>query len=158
MPVTNLNSDRITPHSSWRRRSDGLVYPGSGIFHLVTIVRIGRLSEQEKDPEILILRQQLAILRRKQEKPVKPNRAEKMMLVVLTAKLKDVVHRPVGKLNSILRIFQLETVLGWHRELVRREWSYARKNRGGRLHIDQELEGLILGLAWENPRWGYGKI
>ena len=41
---------------------------------LVSIVSIGRMSEQEKDLEILILRQQLAILQRKQEKPLKPNR------------------------------------------------------------------------------------
>ena len=60
---------------------------------LITIVRIGRLSEQEKDLEILVLRQQLAILQRKQEKPVKPNRAEKMMLAVLTTKLKVVTQR-----------------------------------------------------------------
>jgi len=121
-------------------------------------VRIGRLSEQEKDLEILVLRQQLAILQRKQEKPVKPNRAEKMMLAVLTTKLKEVTQRPVGHLRGIIRIFQPETVLGWHRELVRRKWSYARKNKGGRPHIDHELEGMILRLARENPRWGYGKI
>jgi hypothetical protein len=65
---------------------------------LITIVSIGRLCEQEKDLEILILRQQRAILPRKQDKPVKPKRAEKM------------------------------TLLGWHRELVRRKWSYARRN------------------------------
>jgi len=125
---------------------------------LITVVRIGRLSEQEKDLEILVLRQQLAILQRKQEKPIKPNRAEKMVLAVLTAKLKEVTQRPVGHLRGIIRIFQPETVLGWHRELVRRKWSYARKNKGGRPHIDHELEGMILRLARENPRWGYGKI
>jgi hypothetical protein len=65
---------------------------------LITIVRIGRLSEQEKDLEILVLRQQLAILQRKQEKPVKPNRAEKMMLAILTAKLKEVRQRSSGHL------------------------------------------------------------
>ena len=94
--------------------------------------------------EILVLRQQLAILQRKQEKPVKPNRAEKMMLAVLTAKLKEVTQRPVGHLRGIIRIFQPETVLGWHRELVRRKWSYARKNKGGRPHIDHERAGMIL--------------
>ena len=98
----------------------------------ITIVRIGRLSEQEKDLEILVLRQQLAIMQRKQEKPVKPNRAEKMVLAVLTARLKEVTQRHAGHLRGILRIFQPETVLGWHRELVRRKWSYARRNKGGR--------------------------
>jgi putative transposase len=125
---------------------------------LITIVRIGRLSEQEKDLEILVLRQQLAIMQRKQEKPVKPNQAEKMMLAVLTAKLKEVTQRPAGHLRGIIRIFQPETVLGWHRELVHRKWSYARRNKGGRPHMDQELERMILRLARENPRWGYGKI
>jgi putative transposase len=125
---------------------------------LITIVRIGRLSDQEKDLEILVLRQQLVILQRKQEKPVKPNRAEKMMLAVLTAKLEGVRQRPAGHLRGIICIFQLETVLGWHRELVRRKWSYTRRNKGGRPHMDHELEGMIIRLARENPHWGYGKI
>ena len=125
---------------------------------LITIVRIGRLSEQEKDLEILVLRQQLGIMQRKQEKLVKPNQAEKLMLAVLTAKLKEVTQRPADRLRGIIRIFQPETVLGWHRELVRRKWSYSHMNKGGRPHMDHELEGMILRLARENPRWGYGKI
>jgi hypothetical protein len=63
---------------------------------LISIVKIGRMSEQEKDLEILILRQQLAILQRHQEKPVKPNRAEKMLLAILTAKLKAVTRWSTG--------------------------------------------------------------
>ena len=125
---------------------------------LVTIVSIGRLSEQDRDLEIIILRQQLAILQRKQDKPIKPNRVEKMTLAVLTTKLKAVTQRPTSRLRDILRIFQPETVLGWHRQLVRRKWTYAHKNKGGRPRIDQEHEALILRLAKENPLWGYGKI
>src|SRR4030042_518113 len=106
---------------------------------LISIVRIGRMSEQEKDLEILILRQQLAILQRKQEKPVKTNRAEKMMLAILTAKLKAVTRGPTGQLRSILRIVQPETVLGWHRDLVRWKWSYTHRSKGGRPKIAQEL-------------------
>jgi len=45
---------------------------------LVAFVGIGRLSEREKDLEILILRHQLNILERKQKTPIKPNIAEKM--------------------------------------------------------------------------------
>ena len=125
---------------------------------LITIVSLGRLSEREKDLEILVLRQQLAILKRKQGQPVKPNRAEKMTLALLTAKLKEITQRPASRLRDIIRIFQPETVLGWHRELVRRKWTYVRQNKGGRPRIDQELRDLILRLARENPRWGYGKI
>jgi putative transposase len=42
--------------------------------------------------------------------------------------------------------------------LVRRKWSCAHKNKGGRPSISTELEGTIIQLAQENPRWGYGKI
>ena len=125
---------------------------------LITIVSLSRSSEQDKDLEIIVLRQQLAILQRKQDKPIKPNRAEKMMLAVVTTKLKDVTKRPANRLRDIIRIFQPETVLGWHRQLVRRKWTYARKKKGGRPRIDQELEELIIRLARENPRWGCGKI
>jgi putative transposase len=41
---------------------------------------------------------------------------------------------------------------------VRRKWTYEQKNKGGRPRIHQEKEGLILRLAKENIRWGYGKI
>ncbi len=99
---------------------------------LVTIVSIGRLSAQDRDLEIVILRQQLAILQRKQDKPIKPIRVEKMTLAVLTTKLKAVTQRPTSRLRDMLRIFQPETVLGWQRQLVRRKWTYAHKNKGGR--------------------------
>jgi hypothetical protein len=121
-------------------------------------VSIGWLSEREKDLEILVLRKQLEILERKQEQPIRPNRAEKLTLAVLTAKLKALSKRPTRKLGNIMRLFKPETVLGWHRELVRRKWSYARKNKGGRPRIDQEIEALIMRLAKENTRWGYERI
>ncbi len=80
---------------------------------LITFVILSRSSEQDKDLEIIVLRQQLAILQRKQDKPIKPNRAEKMMLAVVTTKLKDVTQRPANRLRDIIRIFQPETVLAW---------------------------------------------
>ena len=55
-------------------------------------------------------------------------------------------------------IFKPDTVLRWHRELVRRKWTFKRKGKPGRPGISSELEALILRLTQENPRWGYGKI
>ena len=52
---------------------------------MVAIVSIRSLSGLEKDLEILVLRQQQAILQRKSNKPVKPNMIEKMTLAILTA-------------------------------------------------------------------------
>jgi hypothetical protein len=70
---------------------------------LISLVSIGRLSQQEKDLEILLLRRQLAILERKQDEPVKPNRAEKLTLAVLTARLRQVTRRSASALRAIIR-------------------------------------------------------
>ena len=138
------------------------------------LINIRQLTNQEKDLEILVLRQQLSILQRKLNHPIKPSRAEKLTLAVLSAKLKEITQRPTSQLQNVIRIFKPETVLRWQsfprtigdRKLVRRKWTYARKNKGGRPPTDKELEdlpgrhrdGILLRLARENPRWGYGKI
>jgi putative transposase len=125
---------------------------------LTAMVRLGRLSDSEKDLEILVLRHQLDILERKQKRRITPNRAEKLFLAVLTARLKQAMNRPASQLRDVIRILQPETVLSWHRELVRRKWTFKRKAQGGRPRISKELEALIVRLARENSRWGYGKI
>ena len=125
---------------------------------LLSFVGLGRLSEQDKDLEILLLRHQLSILQRKLDTPVKPSRVEKLTLAVVAKKLKQATHRPTSQLRDIIQIFQPETVLRWHRDLVRRKWTFKNKPKGGRPRISQELEELMVRLAQENPRWGYGKI
>ena len=55
-------------------------------------------------------------------------------------------------------LVQPETVLKWHRELVRRKWAVHPPSQGGRPRLDTELEALIVRLARENPRMGYDKI
>ena len=55
-------------------------------------------------------------------------------------------------------IFKPDTVLRWHRELVRRKWTFSRKGNPGRPRISSELEALIVRLVKENTRWGYDKI
>ena len=115
-------------------------------------------TDPEKDLEILILRQQMNILQRKHDQTVKPDRVDKMILSVLAARLKLIRGQSTTRLRRIIRIFQVETVLRWHRELVRRKWMYRHQNKGGRSHIDHDLESLILRLAKENRRWGDGKI
>jgi putative transposase len=125
---------------------------------LLDLIRIGRLSEHEKDLEILLLRQQLGIAERKLHKPVRASRVERLTLAVVTAKLKSSSNRSIGQLRHVIRIFQPETVLGWHRQLVRRKWTYNPDDRGGRPRIDRELERLVVRLAQENHDWGYDRI
>jgi putative transposase len=51
---------------------------------------------------------------------------------------------------------QPETLLRWHRDLIRRRWTYAR--RPGRPGIPAGTVAIILRLARENPTWGYRRI
>ncbi|MCJ7703767.1 MAG: integrase core domain-containing protein [Anaerolineales bacterium] len=135
-----------------------MVHPQAHFLTIFNFITNPRLSSLEKDLEILILRQQLTILKRKLNSPIKPNRIEKMTLAVLTNKIKKSFHQSSNKLRDVIRIFQPETVLRWHRELVRKKWTFPHKNKGGRPSINKGLENVVLRLARENPRWGYGKI
>jgi putative transposase len=130
---------------------------------LLDLIRIARLSEHDKDLEILLLRQQLGIAERKLRKPVRASRAERLTLAAVTTKLKSSSNRMIEQLRQIIRIFLPETVLGWHRQLVKRKWTYnpkgcGPKGRGGRPRIDQELERLVVRQAQDNHDWGYDRI
>ena len=98
---------------------------------IFTFITISRLSNLEKDLEILILRQQLSILQRKLNHPIKPNRVEKMALAILTTNFKRISHQSTNQLREVIWIFRPETILRWHRELVRKKWTFPHKNRVG---------------------------
>lgn len=125
---------------------------------LLSLIRISRLSENEKDLEIIILRHQPDVMVRKQRKPFRPNRADKATLALLTARLKKNTQRTIRQLGDVIRIVRPETVIRWHRELVRRKWSQPSQNQVGRPRIEQETESLIVRLAKEGLRWGYYRI
>jgi putative transposase len=61
-------------------------------------------------------------------------------------------------LHRVMLISTPDTVLRWHRELVRRKWTFKRKGKPGRPVISSELKALVVKLAKENSRWGYDKI
>src|SRR5688572_29602196 len=117
---------------------------------LLTYLRLGRKSAQEKDLEILLLRHQLAIWERKHKAVVRPSQSEKFILAVLTGRLRSITKLTVKELRSILYVVQPETVLKWHQALVRRKWSQQQTSRGGRPRTDPVLEKLIVRLAQEN--------
>ena len=125
---------------------------------LIDLVTVGQLSDRDKALEILVLRQQLAIAEQKLHKPVRTSRVQRFTMALLTFKLKSSGTLTANQLRDVIRIFQLQTVLGWHRQLVKRKWTYNPKGRGGRPKTDSELEDLVVRLARENPDFGYGKI
>src|SRR6478735_1971569 len=50
-----------------------------------------------------------------------------------------------------------DTILRWHRRLIARKWTYA-KRRGGRPSVLVEIRRLVVRMAEENPTWGYTRI
>ena len=79
----------------------------------VAVVSIVRLSEREKYLKILLLRQQISILLRNRNQPVRATQVEKLTLAVFTARLKEITNRSAKELGEIIRLFQPETVLHW---------------------------------------------
>jgi putative transposase len=55
-------------------------------------------------------------------------------------------------------LFKPDTVLGWHRELVRRKWTFKQRRKPGRPPIDEDLERWIVRLAQDNSGLGFKKL
>ena len=102
----------------------------------------------DKDVEIAVLRHQLAVLHRQVARP-RYAPTDRLVLATLARLL------PRERWSAFL--VTPATLMRWHRELVRRRWTYARKPRVQR-GLDPALVELILRLARENPRWGYLRI
>src|SRR5215210_923492 len=101
------------------------------LLHLVTflvdLVTVTRHTDRDKDVEILLLRHQLRLVQRERPRPPRLSRWEKLTLAVLTTKLTHLTAGPRARLEQVLLLFKPETVLKWHRELVRRKWTIRRE-------------------------------
>ena len=125
---------------------------------LLDLITVVWRSESEKDLEILLLRQQLRILQRKHPHSPRLCRWEKLGLAVIAARLVALSSAGRNRLSEAMLVFKPDTLLKWHRELVRCKWTFSRRHTDGRPPIASEVEALILCLASENPRWGYSKL
>jgi len=118
---------------------------GSRLLELIVLLA---RRDRAKELEILVLRQELSILRRQ----VGRARFEPHDRLLLAA-LSGVLPRRSWSAFSV----RPETLLRWHRGMVARRWTDSHR-RPGRPPIGREVRELVLRLARENPRWGYLRI
>jgi putative transposase len=109
----------------------------------------GGRRPDERDIELLVLRHQVKVLQRQVKHP-RLNRLDRVLLAAASRRLTK------SSWSSFL--VRPETLLRWHRELVRQKWTYRTTGQPGRPPVEPNVRDLIVRLGRENPRWGYQRI
>ena len=119
-----------------------------GLRRVLELIVLRFRRRESKEIEILVLRHELEILRRQHPRPrLKP--ADRAWLALLSRLL------PRQRWSAF--VVRPDTLLRWHRRMVRRHWTYPATTIG-RPPLDEALVAVIVRLARQNPSWGYVRI
>ena len=111
------------------------------------ILYLQRSDDSDLAIEVVMLRHEVAVLRRQVARPaLRPS--DRALLAGLS--------RLISRTKHIRFFVQPDTLLGWHRDLVRRKWTYPKPS--GRPRIPAGTVQAVVRLARENPTWGYRRI
>ena len=123
----------------------------SDLCRLIWCVLIGLFqSRAALEAEILVLRHQLNVLRRKSPKRLALSSVDRLLLVGL--------YRLAPGVLDALKIIRPETLLRWHRVGFRAYWRWKSRSRGGRPKTPLEIRQLIRDMSIANPLWGAPRI
>ena len=114
---------------------------------LLSLLLLFGRSSASKDIELLVLRHEVAVLRRTNPKP-RLDWADRAVFAALVSRLPQMLRGH--------RLVTPGTILRWHRRLIAKKWTYP--HRLGRPPLEDTVASLIERMARENPRWGYQRI
>jgi putative transposase len=121
----------------------------SFLLAFLIVVRVFIRSYTDTALEVLALRQQLGVLKRKRSRP-RLGGSDRLFWVLL--------RQLWSRWAEALIIVNPDIVVGWHRAVFRLYWRWRSRRRGGRPRITEEIRVLIRRLAQENPDWGAPRI
>jgi putative transposase len=115
------------------------------ILAFLAAIRVFFRSRVDTSLEVLALRQQVAVLKRKRPRP-SLNRLDRLFWTTLRCIW--------PQWSDVLVIVKPETVIGWHRAGFRLYWRWRSRSRGGRPKVSEEVRVLIRRMAADNLGWG----
>jgi putative transposase len=135
-------------------RADRMIFVVARTLGFLVIRRVLGLiglgpAPDAKDVEIAVLRHQLVVLRRQVARP-RYTPTDRTLLAALA--------RMVPRERWALFLVTPATLLRWHRELVRRRWTYPMTTRRDPRSVPEDVVELVVRLARENRCWGYLRI
>ncbi len=119
------------------------------VLSIIAVIRFFCQSRSDTAMEVLALRQQVVVLKRKRPRPTL-NSWDRLIWTTL--------RHLWSHWSDVLVIVKPETVVAWHRAGFRLYWRWRSRPRRGRARITEEVRTLIRRLAEENPDWGAPKI